>query len=359
MEQTYTFRRGQTSDIKEISNLVNQVLGFNRISQYWEWKYFKSPAGRALSPLALNNGKIIGQIGGVPIRFSVRGRESIGVQEVDIAMFEPHRRYDLFLKMGRLGAEICLKENVGFSYGFSIGLTSEIAQTLTLKKKICPIPRLVKLLDVEPILRQRFSMNTLSKILSPAANLALEIRYPEKMVIPEGLQIKKIQRFDERFDTFWNRIKEDYPIMAMRDSASLNWRYADTPHIDYEIVCVEQMKTMEILGFIVLGERQFGFLRGRIFDIITPRSEDGKVARCLLRYAINHFRKKKAAMATCWMFSHCHVYPELTKIGFMPRQEKGKDLLFESLNLQDPVIPEYLAAKAENWYISMGDSDMD
>jgi hypothetical protein len=100
-------------------------------------------------------------------------------------------------------------------------------------------------------------------------------------------------------------------------------------------------------------------LRGRIFDIITPRSEDGKVARCLLRYAINHFRKKKAAMATCWMFSHCHVYPELTKIGFMPRQEKGKDLLFESLNLQDPVIPEYLAAKAENWYISMGDSDMD
>ncbi len=64
-------------------------------------------------------------------------------------------------------------------------------------------------------------------------------------------------------------------------------------------------------------------------------------------------------MAACWMFSHCHVYPELTKIGFIPRQEKGRDLLFESLTSQDPVTPEYFATNAENWYISMGDSDMD
>ncbi len=359
MDNPYVFRRGQKSDIRKISNLAEHVFGVNRKSQYWEWKYFKNPAGRGLSAVILHNESVVGHMGGIPARFSFGGREAIGVQEVDFSMLESHRRYDLFLKMGRLGAEICSKEDFDFSYGFSTEVTSEIAQTFKLKKQISPIPRLVKILDIEPFLRQRFSVHTVSRILSPALNVALHVRYPEKIAVPEGMQIKQIDRFDERFDTLWNRIKNDYPIMTMRDSASLNWRYADAPHIDYEIVCVEHMRTTEVLGFIVLGERQLDFLRGRIFEIVTPRSEDAKITRCLLRYAINHFRKKKAAMATCWMFSHCHVYPELTKIGFISRQEKGRDLLFESLSSQDPVIQEHFAENAENWYISMGDSDID
>jgi len=57
------------------------------------------------------------------------------------------------------------------------------------------------------------------------------------------------------------------------------------------------------------------------------------------------------------MFSHSHVYPELAKIGFIPREKKGRDLLFQNMNLQDPAIPQYLAENCENWFISKGDSD--
>jgi hypothetical protein len=357
MQDVYTFRRCERSNTSELSNLVNQVLGTNTNSDYWEWKYFKNPVGRAFSTLALINGKIVGQLGAIPARFSVGGREVIGAQEVDAAILEDHRRFDVFLHMIALGKKFYLNANVEFSFGFSNEHTTEIGQALLQKKKFGPIPRLVKVLDIGPLLRQRFSMNTLSRILSPAGNIMLRIIHSEKITIPEGMQIERVNRFDGRFDTFWNRIKEDYPVMMVRDSTYLNWRYVDAPHVNYEIFCLEKIGSNEIIGFMVLGEEQNDYLTGQIFDIVTPRDVYDTITSCLLRFALNRFRKKKAAKVNCWMFSHCHVYPELTKMGFIPREKKGRDFLFQSINLQDPEISPELLENRENWYVTKGDSD--
>jgi len=357
MQDVYTFKRCERSNKSEISNVVNQVLETKTNSDYWEWKYFKNPAGQAFSILALINGKIVGQLGAIPARFSVRGREVIGAQEVDAAILEDHRRFDVFLKMIALEKQLYLDNNVDFIFGFSNDLTTEIGQALLQKKRVGPIPRLVKILDIGPLLRQRFSMNALPRILSPVGNIMLRIIHPEKITIPEGMQIEPINRFDGRFDTFWNRIKEDYPVMMVRDSTYLNWRYVDVPHANYEIYCLKKIESNEIMGFMVLGEEQNDYLTGQIFDIVTPRDVDDTVTSCLLRFALERFHQKKAAKAICWMFSHCHVYPELTKIGFIPRKRKGRDFLFQSINLQDPAISPELLENRENWYVTKGDSD--
>jgi len=81
-----------------------------------------------------------------------------------------------------------------------------------------------------------------------------------------------LTRFDSRFDRFWQRIRDDYPIMLVRDATYLNWRYVDAPGVTYERLALEETTSGEIEGFAVLrttlrGDR----IRGRICDLVTPR----------------------------------------------------------------------------------------
>jgi hypothetical protein len=175
--------------------------------------------------------------------------------------------------------------------------------------------------------------------------------------IPGGLELEHINRFDERFDTFWHRIKDDYPIMAVRNASYLNWRYVNAPHMNYRIGCLRKMGSDEIIGFIVLGEvKPDELIRGQIFEIVTPRSEKPQIARCLLRFAINHFQEKEADVIDCWMFPHCHVYSELRKNGFVSRKKKIWNIYSDNAISKESNLPRDFLSNSTNWYISIGDS---
>ena len=134
----------------------------------------------------------------------------------------------------------------------------------------------MKVLDVEPLLCQKFPVKGVIRWLSPLVNGALKLAYPiPKRLPPEGTEFKEIKRFDKRFGRFWDRIKGDYPIMAVKDSAFLNWRYIDIPHMAYRAIALEKKESAEILGFIVLGKEEHDFRGGQIVDLLTPRNADG------------------------------------------------------------------------------------
>ena len=358
MNQTYVFRRYEESDLPEIANLINQVFGDNKNSDYFEWLYLRNPVGQALSAVVLFDGRVVGLQSAIPVKYSVSGTDFIFVQKIDLAIIEDYRRLDVYMKLGITLQTILSEANVDFAFSFTNKYSSALASQSHRHKKISPLPRLVKVLNTGPFLAKTFSNKALSKILSPTVNTVLRLRYPQKVDIPEGLQMKHILQFDERFDTFWNRIKDDYPIMAVSDKCYLNWRYVNAPHMNFEIACLQRMGSNEIIGFIVLGEiNRNKLFRGQIYEIVTPRSEKPQITRCLLRFAINHFRQKKTDVIDCWMFPHCHVYPELTKIGFVSRKKNTINFYSQSLNLKDSAVPQDFLRNSTNWYISIGNSD--
>jgi hypothetical protein len=290
----------------------------------------------------------------------MNAREVVGVQEVDLAIDKQDQALGLYTRLVRIRHDINRKEGIAFKYGFSTAETSIIGQKIAGFQKLTAIPRLVKVLDVEPLLRQKFPVKGVIRWLSPLVNGALKLAHPiPKGLPPEGIELKEIKRFDKRFDRFWERIKGDYPIMAVKNSAFLNWRYIDIPHMAYRAISIQKKENAEILGFIVLGEEKRDFPRGQIVDLITPRNADSTISRTLLVRAVDHFRRDKRASIACWMLSHCHPFPELATQGFRPREKKGKDLLFENRDLEVSQIPLELASKQENWYVSIGDSDFD
>lgn len=359
MDNRYIVRRCEESDVSDVKNLIKEVFGVERTNDYIQWKYFMPPAGKTLSAVVFSNGQLVAFLGAIPIKFSVDGQVTVGVQEVDVGILEDHRNLAVYLNMVNQEKKALLKDKVDFTYGITVKDTSELNRTLFGKKIICPIPRLVKILDIKPFLGQRLIPDKISKILAIAVNAVLRMRFSEKAVMPKGMHLTRIGRFDDRFKTFWQRIKNDYPIVTVKNPAYLNWRYAKTPHDDYEIICMEHSESGEIVGLLVLGLRKEAMIKGSIYEFLTPKSEDLSSGACLLRYAIHRFRQNNAALIECWMFSHCHLYPELKKTGFISREKVGFDLSFQHVNQRNENISDAFVERITNWNISKGISDTD
>jgi hypothetical protein len=351
------YRRYLDSDNPVISGLACDILGASLTYSHWKWKYQDNPAGKALSAVAVNKDKIVGQIGAIPVRFSVNGIEIVGSQEVDIAVQTAHRKPSTFYTLCTLRLKINEENNIGFCYGFTVDTTSKLSQTVMHFKQVGTIARLVKVLDPEPFLKKRIPLKGLPSLLSAPLRTSQRITHFLQARAPKGTQIKKVSYFDYRFDSLWNRVKGDYPIMTVRDTQYLNWRYIDIPDVAYDIFSIESEYTSEILGFIVLREKHDTLPIGQIVDIVTSRGQDGIITRTLLAEAVRLFWKKKVALVTCWMFSHCHVFSELIDLGFQKREKEGRHLVFRNTNLVNPALPNEIAMNMENWYLCIGDSD--
>ena len=352
-----SFRLGKESDIPLLSGLERSISGATVSDSYWDWKYYKNPAGHALFVLALTGERVIGRLAVIPARFSVGGQEIIGAQEVDVTVAEDFRRLDVLLSMINLEREILSQEGIGFTYGFTVDSTSTIAQTLMGKTKIGAVARLVKILNVRPHIENRLSFGFLSGIISLPINFVLKAIYPQKFETPSRKQIRKITRFDSRFDDLWQRVKNDHNIIVTRNSTYLNWRYVRAVHRTYEIFCIEDESTGAVEGFIVFGLKKDKFLIGEIFEILSLKTEDDVIARSLLGVALEKMRQKKAAVVRCWMFEHSHIFPELTRAGFIQRKKKGRDIMFRNFAVHSKAISDVFVKEVGNWYITKGDSD--
>jgi hypothetical protein len=358
MNQRYFFRKHEESDLPEIANLINQVFGRNRNSEYFEWLYRRNPVGQALAAVVLCDGSVVGLMSAIPVKYSVSGTDVLFAQNVDLAIIERYRRLDVYMKLIVTQHDTLSQGNVKFSFGFTNKYSSAVASQTHGSKKIGTLPRFVKVLNARPFLAKTFSNKTLSKIVSPIANALLCTWYPRNVKIPIGLELKRIRQFDERFDIFWDQIKADYPIMAVRDKRYLNWRYKNGPHMNSEVACLQRVGSNEIVGFTVLGEiYRDECLRGQIYEIVTPRSGKPQITRCLLRFAVNHFYQKKTDVIDCWMFPHCHVHPELMKIGFVSRKKNTINFYSQNLHVNDFAVHHDFLINHKNWYISIGDSD--
>jgi len=357
MKEDLHVRRYVETDDRDLSRLIREVFGENVDQQFLEWKYRKSPGGQALSVVAEKDGRVIGQVGAIPVRFCVDGKEFIGSQEIDGCLDKKEGKFDTLYHLVRLRHKVNEECGVAFSYFFSVPVSSKIAVKLLKGIKVSSHPGLIKVLDVAPFLLKRFPVKAVVRLLSLLVNPLLRILYTTRGRMPSGTRISRIERFDERFDAFWDRIKGDYPIMAVRDSRYLGWRYADVPYRDYTILCLEKEESGEILGFVVLGEKERDMRVGQILDVVTPRSENQGVTRALLARAMAHFYERKTALVICWMMSHCHVYPALMRLGFRVWEKEGKDLIFQNTDMDNPAIPLELAADEKNWYVGIGDSD--
>jgi len=160
---------------------------------------------------------------------------------------------------------------------------------------------------------------------------------------------ERVTSFDERFDRFWEKMMDRYPIMVARHRRYLNWRYAQHPDIKYTIFTA--LRDGQLQGFIVLSVQHRFVLQGLVADLLA---EDDETTEVLLKHAMSYFLGKGVDMVSSWNWPGTDFLRALENLGFSQRRIAAPlvCMIFDT-----QLIDEAFITNPQNWYVTLADSD--
>jgi hypothetical protein len=336
-------RPAAIEDLDDVAAFLHERFGTRPNPETLRWK-FGGPTGRMTGSAVLLDGRrIVGFLGQIPGRIGVMGHELQSAQGADLGILESHRRLDAFLLLIQASAREMESAGVALTYGVAGADAATSLSALLGRSMTAPPPLLVR-----PLRGPWAWLSGLVRRLcvAPGCNGGMA-----------GLLPVKPDRFDARFDRFWERIRHDYRIMPVRDTAFLNWRYGGHSGIAYEPFALANAASGEIEGYAVLSLTRRGQrTRGRICDLVTPRRGLPAVGRALIATALARLRARGADIVDIWMFPHVHLRPLLLRQGFIPRRTGPSG--FHAGALTPRTAARYPGLdRAANWHLALGDTD--
>jgi len=201
-----------------------------------------------------------------------------------------------------------------------------------------------------------FAANYLREHHLPAALL----QYPAAFGFWAGDSASRVSRiaagacraaaFDQRFDRFWNVLRATRDrLQAVRDAASLRWRYA----LEREPPLIAVVRQDEdIVGYAVLVRRESAALRRLELADIQAAGDDPEILRAVMTGALDMARADGIHLVA--MTGHCEAKRRaLSALGPHVKVAGGWPLYYKAV---DPALVEPLAASAA-WDLSLYDGD--
>ena len=348
------FRMYRAADRQQLFGLWEDFIAPGRLARrqdLFDWLVTRNPAlgGRSPYHVVLDGERLVAHYGKMPVRFLVHGRPLGAFICHDVYVQRRYRGRSAGLSEALVGE--LLNEPGTFVLAlwfarFNYGLHRRCGWL-----EIPGCRGQVKVYDPAPFLRGR-----LPRPLAGAARAAgrallalldLRIRRPGPR-----LEVRPIHAFDERFDALAGEVCPRLGIVAIRDGAYLNWKYAQRPHMRYQILAAEEDGRLR--GYIVSrAERGGDGAKGLIVDALAP-PERADVFRALVLAALEDLRRERVAYVSC-VFTHPAFRRVLRSCNFLTAREPSPVMIG---NWRGPLAPEEVA-DVSSWYLTRGDGDGD
>jgi hypothetical protein len=133
--------------------------------------------------------------------------------------------------------------------------------------------------------------------------------------------------FDNKYDIFWDNIKEDYVFIDVKNTSFLNWRYSDKRGGNYHIY--EIAVKNNVLGFMVLQIRDdSGYKTGYILELLSLKNREDVIINLVI-----HLKKEMSKL-------------DINVINFKTTSKKMINLLEQFGFIKIPITKEYHAMYA-------------
>lgn len=356
-EGDHIIRSYREGDETEINELFNRIFGKRRALAEWTWKYRDNPVSDPrLICLAEANGGIIGQYACIPRRMKIRDA-TVNVSFVADNFVVPEHRggvRGVQWKTFRLGCEHHLANAYACGFGFPNHEHYVVGKRFMQYRDFGSIDVLCRRLNWHMSVRRRLPWIP-SAIVNAAGffGALASRRHIQRENEAENTRtaVKEVPVFDERFDAFWEKVKDQHGVLGVRDREYLHWRYGK-PGMKYAIFVSEM--DGEMSGYLIstTAEEEQG-RTGYIVDILVDeRRETGS---CLIRNALLRFLSEKADHVRCWMMGHNALSGTLERYGFV---KDAKERINGVYMIFGGDVDESFICEARNWYVTMGDSDV-
>jgi hypothetical protein len=259
--------------------------------EYWKWKYLNNPQDVYIVVSTIGE-KIVGVGHCIKMKVKIGNRVVISTYDDDYATNPVYRRMGVYKSITNYIDDIKKNIHADFCYWITsnpIVLSKvQIHQQVTFSK---PYSHLVRIKNFDLHLKKYPVKNAIFKKIDFLINKTYYkfLSYLKKHDYTTYRDIKliNVNIFDERFETFWDNIANDYDYIFQRNREYMNWRFIKDPTKDYKIVAA--VSDNEIIGYVVLEiDDDNGYLGGYLIELLSLRNRND-VNLALIKEAVRYF----------------------------------------------------------------------
>lgn len=363
-------RQYRQKDLPEILELMEDIYGKNTAqasAERWVWQYHYNPrlvACNSESPvyvLEVDN-HVYSAIAGLAQKFWLQDRQFDGLWVTD---FMSRSAVDTNLRNKGLGKALAaqfLSENSKKFDVIAGQLAPEINRYFTRllqqgSLNLSAARLMVRPLNLSQLLKKYVRNGTLSRCLAIILDPFMQLLYPMRACKQKQLCFEKITTFNQPFNDFWNRVKHTgFKNLAVRDGEYLQWRYLNAPNRNYDCFMATENGTLK--GWIV-GRRtdHAGRIKARIIDALAPYDEPD-IWHYLVDRILRFYLKQDVTIIQALGSYVPALDQAFQKTGFRPHPDKNRMPPFIGA-LYNADINQQAFYEDKNWYVTLGDSDID
>ena len=297
----FTIREYQTGDETRIVEFLEYAFGgwpkFNLECtpvDHWKWKYLDNPQKELqLITLVMDDKKIIATAHTCPKIVRIGKKRYLSSFGCDVATHPDYRRMGVNTSMREYRNDLHTK--LGFDIGYGMAgnqILIKSAKRRGLNTFPHPLRHLGLIFNTDLHFKQSNTTNHLLKKYGyrfyESLNKIKNILRRKPKENPD-FTISDIKKFDDKYDSFWSAIQDQYGFILDRNRDYLNWRYCDLRGGNY--IVKQLIERGEILGYVVLRINRYHaeYPIGYIIDLIAfPGRLD--VADALISESVDYFK---------------------------------------------------------------------
>ena len=299
----------------------------------------------AIDPLTGNIAAIYTYL---PVVFTCMGHTVNAMQSFDTLTDKDHRGKGLFIQLAsKIEAEERTKNNE-LVYGFP---NENSVHGFVNKLKFHyfgEVPFMIKPLRVSFFINKLLKKHAAD---TADSNCTVIIKLPGAG--KDNTIIKEMLRFEEDYNSLYQKVAPQIKIGVKRDAAYMNWRYVDKPFEIYSKYGFYEKGELKGVVVFCLKNKHGGKI-GYLMELLFTEEYAGKK---LMHFCNKNLKLNKADLILGWVFKHSFNYNIIKKSGYFHFPEKLRPQklgfiakLLNSTNNKD-------IYNIKNWYLSYSDSD--
>jgi GNAT superfamily N-acetyltransferase len=352
------------SDVDELAALCQAQPGKAAAitPEYIRWQHSANPAGLAQVGLAKENGsgRIIGVLWLLPIYLQLSGQEVLGSQSMYALVHPDYRQQGVFSTL----VDFCNEAGQQRGYNFAFGFPNPNSYPVFVRNlgwsDIGQARLYIRPLNAKRLIKTRFRSHLLQNAICAVANPAEHLLFQPHSLSAEASQvnIEDIGATSTGVDNFWARVRKKYPVMVIRNTHYLNWRYKTIPDRHYQLWAARLGK--EVVAIIALRCVSIkGIACGMVVDFLVEEGERGRLGgEALLQQAAAYFHQQDMDLAGCLVVPHADEVRSLRRQGYItcPRELQPQPFRVIIHLFNDSLQSDSLY-DLKSWFLTMGDFD--
>ena len=324
---------------------------------YWKWKYVDNPKGVNFNSVAVSGDQIVACNHGVFYDTKMGPKTVLGHKATDLATHPEFRKQGITKLMGQKKLPLHAKYQTAFT--FTIAENPIVTERIRRGNPLFPqdLIELIRIKDVQLHLKMTDTSRAFFKYpIVQLVKLVESIRTgSERIEESENVMIRKIIKFDEKMDVFYNSIKPEYNFIFERTSNYLNWRYCDPRGGNYMVLIAQEDET--ILGYIVLRINKYNpeYPTGWVVDLFT-KPDNIKVASQLLNVANEVFDNENINIVRYWVIKGHPLEEVFKKHGYLDIRKNAPSVVVNPRYIGDEY-QIFMNSKPNQLHLQAGDTE--